>query len=66
MDYLELDGVTEYCEGYPVALTTTKEGIPCLRATNEGGYNSVEIDFNQLIAWLIKHKYAAQDYSNNI
>ena len=65
---IELEGVREYCEEYPVLLkqnTTTHSFVldkdvlidrPVLVGVNEGGYNSVEIDLLDLIEWLKNNK----------
>ena len=65
-----LDGVTEYCEEMPVELAETTGtyvyGVPdelrpergriVIRAMNEGGHNSTEVDLLELIAWLKAHR----------
>ncbi|MHC1592167.1 MAG: hypothetical protein ACXQS8_08775 [Candidatus Helarchaeales archaeon] len=46
-----LDGVCEYVEGYPVSIKN-EEGRLVIDATNEGGYNGVEIDLLEFLDWL--------------
>ena len=48
---ITLDGVSEICERFPVKLARTQYGL-LLEATNEGGYNGIAIDFNELMAWV--------------
>ena len=66
MTKITLNGVAEYCEGMSVELSETggwcESGVPedkwpgrgrlVIRAKNEGGHNSTEVDLLQLIAWL--------------
>jgi hypothetical protein len=64
---VEMVGVREYGEGYPVTLHVEpprlERGITpgpserryVIRAVNEGGHNSVLIDLFDLLAWLGKH-----------
>ncbi len=63
---IEMVGVTEYCENIPVYLTDTTgiyeylvdksewagNGRLVIKAINEGGYNSTQIDVLELIQWL--------------
>jgi hypothetical protein len=66
----EMPGVREYCEQYPVAIVLVppdEERPPygpspaegprwCVRALNEGGHNSTEIDLLDLIRWLRENR----------
>jgi len=50
-----MDGVSEYCEGDYVHLTTTEVAGTeklVIKAMNEGGHNWTEVDLLDLIAWL--------------
>ena len=61
-----LNGVTEYCEGMPVELIKTTgaytpetemdewpgHGRMVIKAKNEGGHNSTEVDLLELITWI--------------
>ena len=50
---IEMDGVSEYCEGMPVMLTYAfKNGRPVVRALNSGGYDSTEVDLAELLEWV--------------
>jgi len=52
-----LIGVTEYCEEMAVSITETPDAERLVvRALNEGGHNSTEVDLLQLIAWLKTNK----------
>lgn len=67
---VEMDGVKEYHEEYPVVLRLGKkhrdgmeniykfnpENRWLIVAENEGGYNSTAIDLCELIEWLKKHR----------
>lgn len=61
---IEMDGVTEYCEGMPVhLLESTKDPYTfklidrwVIQAANEGGHNSTEVDLVDLLLWLKKNK----------
>lgn len=49
----DMEGVREYCEGFPVELGLDDEtGRLIIRATNEGGANCTDIDLDDLIMWL--------------
>lgn len=61
---VKMVGVREYCEEYPVELSDgTNTGVYddytdryVIRAINEGGHNSVEIDLIDLLTWLKENK----------
>lgn len=54
---IKMEGVTEYCEGYPVELDTFEDGGPlCIVGTNEGGHNGTYINVQELIDWLKKNR----------
>jgi len=67
---IKMDGVTEYNEEMDVELAITKgkwgggkpekdwdgRGRIVIKAYNEGGYNSVEIDLVDLMNWINKNK----------
>ncbi len=56
----KMEGVMEYCENDPVFLLTREadefyqdgHGRLVISATNEGGYNSTQVDLLQLIQWI--------------
>lgn len=49
----EMDGVREYGEMYPVQLIRHPDnGRLVIRAINEGGYNSVDIDLWDILDWM--------------
>jgi hypothetical protein len=53
-----MDGVREHGEGFPVELDdggAEEEPRPIIRAFNEGGHNSTEIDLLDLLTWLHRH-----------
>jgi hypothetical protein len=64
-----LDGVREYCEEMDVEIRATtgmyRIGLPdescpgygrlVVKALNEGGYNSTEVDLLELLAWVKKN-----------
>lgn len=50
---VKLNGIREYCEGYPVSLSY-KNKRPALVARNEGGFNSTKVDLGDLIKWIKK------------
>ncbi len=62
-----MEGVREYGEEYPVTVgmrtptkcnkfKTPEEPRECVFATNEGGYNGVDIDLEDLVVWLAKNR----------
>lgn len=54
---IKMEGVTEYCEGYPVEFGSSEEDGPlCVIAFNEGGYNSTAINVQELVDWLKKNR----------
>lgn len=57
---VELTGVHEYVEGYPVTLKrTTREecsGRLVIEAINQGGFDSVQIDLLELLSWIKRHR----------
>jgi len=61
---MKLDNVQEYCENKPVELIKTDcyyndkifRKRLVIKAYNEGGYNSTEVDLLQLLNWLKIHK----------
>ena len=53
-DEIILETVTEYMEGHPVLIRTDDQGRRVLHASNQGGYDAVEINLGQLIAALDK------------
>ncbi|MDY6895514.1 MAG: hypothetical protein SVO01_08895 [Thermotogota bacterium] len=60
---MKAKGVQEYCEEMPVKITKTKglhpskkgKGRLVVKAFNEGGFNSTEVDLLQLIEWVRKN-----------
>ena len=46
-----LPNVREWVEGLPVEVWVNRAGRLVLRALNEDGHNSTEIDVSDLIAW---------------
>jgi predicted type IV restriction endonuclease len=48
----KMNGVSEYCEEMAVRLAITDNGRWVVRALNEGGYNSTEVDLFELLEWL--------------
>jgi hypothetical protein len=59
MKEIILKNVTEYAEEFDVKLVRRDEkygGQLVLNATNEGGYNGVDIDFIQLLTWIGNNK----------
>jgi len=70
VDVLVMRGVDEYCEEMNVKLSQTtgkyNHGVPdeqcegygrlVVRATNEGGCNSTEVDLEQLLKWVAENK----------
>lgn len=65
---MEMHGVSEYVEGMMVELIQTTgayvsptnqnsgAGRWVVKAKNEGGYNSTEVDVLDLVAWLWRHR----------
>lgn len=53
---IQLDGVNEYMEYYPVNLINNERGRLVIKAFNEGGYNSTEVDLIQLLEWILKNR----------
>ena len=47
-----MSGVTEYCEGDPVFLVQLETNRMAIKAFNEAGYNSTEVDLIELIRWI--------------
>ena len=45
-------GVTEYYEGFDVEVERQENGTYVVNARNEGGYNGVSIDLEELIKWV--------------
>lgn len=53
MGEITLDGVREYGEGLPVKIAFYEDvGRFALKAENQGGYDCVEINLLDLVAWL--------------
>ena len=60
MKAIEMNGVTEYAEGYPVKLNMTApdETNPnrpvriVIEAKNEGGCNITQVDLLELLTWV--------------
>ncbi len=50
-----MESVDEFCEGMKVDLVRT-EGRIAIRALNEAGFNSTEVDLLQLLEWLANHR----------
>lgn len=48
---ITMNGVTEYNEGMEVSLSET-DGKLVIKALNEAGYNSTEVDLLQLLEWV--------------
>lgn len=60
---MKMEGVTEYCEEFPVELVETKRWDPpsavgrlVVKAWNEGGGGSTEVDVLELVAWLKRNR----------
>ncbi len=52
MNRIDMDNVTEYCENERVQLVVGDTGgHSVVIATNEGGYNSTQVDVFELLAW---------------
>ncbi len=50
---VEMTGVVEYFENFPVYLSVNKEnGRQVIVAFNEGGYNAVHLDLLDVVQWL--------------
>lgn len=47
--------IREYCEGRAVSITTHKDRL-VVKAFNDSGWNSTEVDIVDLIRWLLKYK----------
>jgi hypothetical protein len=70
VDTLVMCGVMEYCEEMPVTLRTTTgvyaygvsendyigRGRLVVKALNEAGYNSTQVDLLQLLKWVAENK----------
>jgi hypothetical protein len=54
MEAVFMSDVRERNEEYPVKLTYSQSGRPCILALNEGGYNSTSVDLLDLLSW-VKH-----------
>lgn len=57
--------VREWCEGLPVELWINRQGRPVIRALNEDGHNSTEIDLNHLLDWLNVNSGLIDDVRSN-
>lgn len=56
---VELEGVREHGEGFPVELRTDEDsGRIVIRAINEGGHNTTHVDLLDLIEWLKRYSDA--------
>jgi hypothetical protein len=54
-------GVREYGEGDNVELRRLENGRLVIKATNEGGYNSTEVDLEDLLTWVMSHEALVKD-----
>lgn len=53
---IEMVGVREYGERFPVFITRdTERNRICIKALNEGGYNYVKIDLADILDWMDKN-----------
>jgi hypothetical protein len=50
-----MQSVREYSEEMDVEIADTLDGRRVVVAYNEGGYNFVQIDFEDLRAWIMAH-----------
>jgi len=48
----EMDGVREYAERLPVAITLCTNGRLAITAINQGGYDSTAVDLLDLLGWI--------------
>ena len=61
---IEMSGVTEYCEEMPVVLCETRGLYPSkngagrlvIKALNECGHNSTEVDLVELLEWIKQNR----------
>ncbi len=51
-----MKGVREYNEEMEVCLVPMESGRLAIKAFNEGGFNSVQIDLEDVIVWLKKNR----------
>lgn len=49
---VEMSGVREYAEGYPVRLCAMDNARLAIEARNQGGYDCTHVDLCDLLKWL--------------
>ena len=52
---LEETEIKEYVEGYPIGIGIRNNKL-CIVGVNEGGFNSVDIDIDDMIKWIDKNR----------